>query len=344
MITLNYTLGVYPAYNGTVAKLSQYSNDFTLIFTLTNDYGDFVLEDGTTAQIRGTKADGNGYSANCTIDIEAQTVTVTGDEQITAAAGDNTFEIRLIKDGKILNTVNFTIWVERAALDAGTITSDSVLLELNAIIEGAQTATQAAASASASAEEAATSAATLRLDPTLTQSGESADAKVVGDALASGLAARYSSASPYAVGDYMLKDNVLYHVTRAIPAGGDVTVGTNVEIAPLGNAVTALNSNSFTLTSDYTIDNQACGKTGRLVTINAKIAVTAQTEGTTINLATIPTGYRPSTEVSVFLSDDYVPSWAKGWITTAGIIRLTIPATYTGSRKFRVMTSYYAAS
>lgn len=242
MITLNYTLGVYPAYNGTVAKLSQYSNDFTLIFTLTNDYGDFVLEDGTTAQIRGTKADGNGYSANCAIDIEAQTVTVTGDEQITAAAGDNTFEIRLIKGGKILNTVNFTIWVERAALDAGTITSDSVLLELNAIIEGAQTATQAAASASASAEAAATSAATLRLDPTLTQSGESADAKVVGDALASGLAARYDSASPYAVGDYMLKDNVLYHVTSAIPAGGAVTVGTNVEVAPLGNAVTALNS------------------------------------------------------------------------------------------------------
>lgn len=246
MITLNYTLGVYPAYNGTVAKLSQYSNDFTLIFTLTNDYGDFVLEDGTTAQIRGTKADGNGYSANCAIDIEAQTVTVTGDEQITAAAGDNTFEIRLIKGGKILNTVNFTIWVERAALDAGTITSDSVLLELNAIIEGAQTATQAAASASASAEAAATSAATLRLDPTLTQSGESADAKVVGDALASGLAARYNSASPYAVGDYMLKDNVLYHVTHAIPAGGTVTVGTNVEIAPLGNAVTALNSNLAT--------------------------------------------------------------------------------------------------
>lgn len=243
MITLNYTLGVYPAYNGTVAKLSQYSNDFTLIFTLTNDYGVFVLEEGTTAQIRGTKADGNGYSANCAIDIEAQTVTVTGDEQITAAAGDNTFEIRLIKGGKILNTVNFTIWVERAALDAGTITSDSVLLELNAIIEGAQTATEAAASASASAAEAATSAATLRLDPTLTQSGESADAKVVGDALTSGLAARYDSASPYAVGDYMLKDNVLYHVTSAIPAGGAVTVGTNVEVAPLGNAVTALNSN-----------------------------------------------------------------------------------------------------
>ncbi len=242
MITLNYTLGVYPAYNGTVAKLSQYSNDFTLVFTLTNDYGDFVLEEGTTAQIRGTKADGNGYSANCTIDIEAQTVTVTGDEQITAAAGDNTFEIRLIKGGKILNTVNFTIWVERAALDAGTITSDSVLLELNAIIEGAQTATEAAASASASAAEAATSAATLRLDSTLTQSGESADAKVVGDALASGLAARYNSASPYAVGDYMLKDNVLYRVTQAIPAGGTVTVGTNVAIAPLGNAVTALNS------------------------------------------------------------------------------------------------------
>ena len=237
MITLNYTLGVYPAYNGTVAKLSQYDSDFTLVFTLTNDYGDFVLESGTTAQIRGTKADGNGYSAECAIDIEAQTVTVTGDEQLTAAAGDNTFEIRLIKDGKILNTVNFIIWVERAALDAGTITSESVLLDLTAIIESAETARQAATDAAASADEAAASAATLRLDPTLTKSGESADAKVVGDALASGLAARYDSASPYAVGDYFLKDNILYHVTKAIPAGGAVTVGTNVELVPLGNAI-----------------------------------------------------------------------------------------------------------
>ena len=107
---------------------------------------------------------------------------------------------------------------------------------------------------------------------------------------------------------------------------------------------TDLNSNSFTLTSDYTINNQACGKTGRLVTINAKIYVTAQTAGTTINLATVPQGYRPPTEVSVFLSDDYAPLWTKGWITTAGIIRCTIPATFTGSRNFRVMTSYYTAS
>lgn len=250
MIILNYTLGVYPAYNGTVAKLSQYDSDFTLVFTLTNDYGEFVLESGTTAQIRGTKADGNGYSANCAIDIAAQTVTVTGDEQLTAAAGDNTFEIRLIKDGKILNTVNFIIWVERAALDAGTITSESVLLDLTAIIESADAARQAATDAAASAAEAATSAATLRLDPTLTKSGESADAKVVGDALVSGLAARYDSASPYAVGDYFLKDNILFRVTKAIPAGGAVTVGTNVNIVPLSSAiretraeVDALNSN-----------------------------------------------------------------------------------------------------
>lgn len=237
MIILNYTLGVYPAYNGTVAKLSQYDSDFTLVFTLTNDYGEFVLESGTTAQIRGTKADGNGYSANCAIDIAAQTVTVTGDEQLTAAAGDNTFEIRLIKDGKILNTVNFIIWVERAALDAGTITSESVLLDLTAIIESADAARQAATDAAASAEEAATSAATLKLDSTLTKSGESADAKVVGDALVSGLAARYDSASPYEVGDYFLKDNILFRVTKAIPAGGAVTVGTNVNIVPLSSAI-----------------------------------------------------------------------------------------------------------
>lgn len=243
MITLNYNLGIYPVNNGCVARLSQYDSDFTLVFSLYTTYGEFELESGTTAQIRGTKADGCGYSATATVDITNQTVTVAGDEQLTAAAGENTFELRLLKGDKQLHTVNFTIWVERSALDAGTITSESVLLELNALIEGAATATEAAETATAAAEAAEEAASTLVIDPTLTTSSQPADAKVVGDALVSGLAPRYDATAPYAVGDYFLKDNILYRAKTAIAAGATITVGTNVEIVPLGNAVTSLNSN-----------------------------------------------------------------------------------------------------
>ena len=74
--------------------------------------------------------------------------------------------------------------VERAALDADTITDESVLKELNAIIESADTATQAAEEAEDAADRAEAAAQTLVIDPTLTQSGQAADAKAAGDAIA----------------------------------------------------------------------------------------------------------------------------------------------------------------
>ena len=296
MLALSYNLGIYPVVNGTVARLSQYDSDFTITFALYTAYGTFTLESGTTAYIRGTKADGNGYSASCTLDVANKTVTVTGDEQITAAAGDNTFEIRLVKDDKILNTANFTIWVERAALDMGTITSESILYDLEAIVDSVSTATQAAEDAAASAEAAATSAATLELDDTLTQSGESADAKVVGDALRSGLAPAYDSSSPYAAGDYFLKDNILYHATAAIAAGATITVGTNVEIVPLGNAVAAINNNTtpVSLSLTYTSNSYVSEtdfkrlrvfKIGSLYVCNGNFSITNDMPTATSNVA-----------------------------------------------------------
>lgn len=164
-----------------IVHLGQYDSDFSLVFNLYSSVGALTIESGTTAEIRGTKSDGFGYSADATIDIVNKKVTVAGSNQMTAAARQNIFELVLLKNNKVLSSANFILDVEHAALDADTIQDESVLKELNAIIAGAETATQAASAAAESAEAAAESARTLTIDNTLTHQGQAADAKKVGD-------------------------------------------------------------------------------------------------------------------------------------------------------------------
>ena len=184
MRTLTQPLNMSPGGIPPVIHVSQYDSDFTIVFTLFSTVGDFIIESGTTAMVRGTKSSGTGYSADATINISAKTVTVTGNAQMTAAAGQNVFEITLYKNNKEISSKNFILLCERAALDADTITDESVLKELNAIIQSADTATQAAEEAEDAADRAEAAAQTLVIDSTLTQSGQAADAKAVGDEIA----------------------------------------------------------------------------------------------------------------------------------------------------------------
>ena len=126
---LNITYGDYPP----IVYLSQYDSSFTLYFDLYATGGDLVIASDTTATIRGTKTDGNGYSASAT--LNENRVTVIGDQQMTAVPGDNIFEIVLTKDDKELSSSNFIIHVERAALDKDTIVSDSKIRELVNVID-----------------------------------------------------------------------------------------------------------------------------------------------------------------------------------------------------------------
>jgi len=184
MRTLTQSLNMSPGGIPPVIHVSQYDSDFTIVFTLFSTVGDFTIEAGTTAMVRGTKSSGTGYSADATINISAKTVTVTGNQQMTAAAGQNVFEITLLKGNKEISSKNFILLCERAALDADTITDESVLKELNAIIESADTATQAAEEAEDAADRAEAAAQTLVIDSTLTKPGQPADAKATGDAIA----------------------------------------------------------------------------------------------------------------------------------------------------------------
>ena len=146
-----------------VISLSQYDSDFTLTFSLYSSDGTLTVATGTTAGVSGTKPDGTGYSADCTINTTAKTVTVTGDIQMTAAPGRAVFELSLFKNSKRLSTSNFILDVESAALDADTAISDTEInrfIGLEEQVSGyLDTAITAASSASASASSASASAA-----------------------------------------------------------------------------------------------------------------------------------------------------------------------------------------
>ncbi|MBR0411049.1 MAG: hypothetical protein IJI25_08625, partial [Eubacterium sp.] len=117
-------------------RLNQYDEDFNLKINLFSRNGQFSVLTGTTALIRGTKPDGNAYSAEAS--VNGTVVTVTGNQQITAAAGRAVFELSLRRNGRELNTANFIIDIEQAAMDKDTVASKSVVRELVDIMDNAE--------------------------------------------------------------------------------------------------------------------------------------------------------------------------------------------------------------
>ena len=140
--------------------LNQYDSDVKIVFELYASDGSFSVESGTTVAIRGTKPDGNGISIDgdlvSTTDEDTgavtHTVTVQVDQQMTAVAGRSFYELTLFSGDKELNTANFVISVERAALDKDTVVSGSVVRELVEIMDNSDQII-AAAAASAEAQE-----------------------------------------------------------------------------------------------------------------------------------------------------------------------------------------------
>ena len=67
MLKRTYELDMVPGGIPLSIHLSQYDSDVQLVFQLYASQGTLAIPDtGVTAQIRGTKLDGNGISAECT--------------------------------------------------------------------------------------------------------------------------------------------------------------------------------------------------------------------------------------------------------------------------------------
>lgn len=128
---------MYPGGYKPTVHLSQYDEDFELKIYPFASQGTWEISTGTTVAIRGTKPDGNGFSADAT--LADGVVTVAGDQQITVVSGRAVFELTFYNSaGKELNTINFYAEIERAALDKDTVTSKSQTRELVEIEDNAE--------------------------------------------------------------------------------------------------------------------------------------------------------------------------------------------------------------
>lgn len=144
-----YNLDLVPNGRPLVVNVSQYDQGSrALTFNFFKDNVAFTPPSGYSANITGTKPDGTGFMYAMTVSGSAATVEVT--QQMCAVAGDCPCEIRLIDgNSNVLGTANFTLAVERAAMDDDTVISDSDIPYFEDL------ATQAAASAASAAASAA---------------------------------------------------------------------------------------------------------------------------------------------------------------------------------------------
>lgn len=176
--TIFKRLNVSPASFATVIHIKQYTSDFILKFQLYSTDGDLNIEAGATTKIRGTKRDGNGFELTGT--RIGRTCTFSGTkaqmQQITAVAGTNVFEVVVETETRELITATFHVEVQRAAMDAGTVTSESIIEEFTDF-QSKITAAQAAATAAqaqADRAEAAAASVDFGLDSVPTQGSTNA--------------------------------------------------------------------------------------------------------------------------------------------------------------------------
>lgn len=135
MITSTYRLSMQSHTVPLKIHVSQYDVGETLVFALVNTATSSEISSGVSAEIHGTKPDGQGftYSATYSYTNSIPSVTVVLKDQMTAVAGDVVCEISLYKgtppsvsnpsgtNYKRLGTANFILVVERAALDKDTL-------------------------------------------------------------------------------------------------------------------------------------------------------------------------------------------------------------------------------
>lgn len=112
MVTHEISLSITPIGSPEPIHLNKGDSDFQIVCNLGTRSGRFVLSGGTTAQILGTKPDGEKYQANATVSVEDRVVTVDGDAGMTDAPGIGVFEICLTHARKVLHTQNFKVCIE----------------------------------------------------------------------------------------------------------------------------------------------------------------------------------------------------------------------------------------
>lgn len=109
-----------------VVNVNQYDAGYQKTFLLYKGAEPFKITSNMSVTIRGTKGDHKGIADSASYMVGSNLVSVTLTEQMTAVAGPNIFELRIVDtNGLLVGTVNFVLMVEPAALGEDTVISDS---------------------------------------------------------------------------------------------------------------------------------------------------------------------------------------------------------------------------
>lgn len=118
-----YKISLSQEFYSDVVYLSQYDEDYPIIFTVFDKYAKANSINGCTAELTGTRTDGMGFTY--TASAVGHTVSFVIDAMLTGLAGAHTAEIIFYKDTtKRMGTANIRIVVEPAARPDGTIDGD----------------------------------------------------------------------------------------------------------------------------------------------------------------------------------------------------------------------------
>lgn len=162
MINQKYNLDMVPGGSvPTIVHVSQYdagSRDLT--FELYSGGMPWVVPDGATVTIDGTKADNKAFSYVASASGSAVTVTVT--QQMTAAKGLAECQLTVAQGADVLGSANFVLDVERAALADDANMSQSEIASVETWKNQALTAKEAAEAAQGKAEAAQAKAETAQ--------------------------------------------------------------------------------------------------------------------------------------------------------------------------------------
>lgn len=140
MVTYEYDLDVVPRGVPVVVPVKQYEDDAEIILHAYSRRATLVVPVGSTAFIRGTKPDGNVYSANIELEnFGENTVDAVVDvtKQMTAVQGRALFEVVITYQQAEIITASFVLDVVDAAMDLDSIQSESILRELQDKVDNA---------------------------------------------------------------------------------------------------------------------------------------------------------------------------------------------------------------
>ena len=150
IVTQNYDLDMIPGDVPLIVPVKQYDNTSRQIrFTLYSGSNAFILQSTASVRCDGTKPDGNGFSETCSYSGNVVTLVVT--QQMAAVSGNVPCQLTVTDGTGVIGTATFILFVWPAALNSGTVVSDS---DVAAIIAQAQAAAGSAAEAESAANEA----------------------------------------------------------------------------------------------------------------------------------------------------------------------------------------------